>query len=304
MAPIPKILRCTTCSQEFPNEGELTEHTSSSRSRCPCSECIFAKWFCFTNDDLYLHMEIYHEHMVCTFCRKTFETPADKRRHDLTGSFKCATCPHIDFCCREAVEAHHRGSWHHATTLCKDCCTNYDSFEELLRHQCHPVDRRTEIPRYECGICGLRDLTAYGLGAHRYWNHGWSYRDNERTPPTAKAPPKTPPKASTKPPPKASPKPPPKPPINPETSPAAMDLYAVLGVNPSSSPQDIEKAAKKRRIDCHPDKLKRMDMSNPELQAIDDWAKEVGGAAEVLLDPRKRVRYDWQRRNGLNGSKV
>ncbi|KAL8899421.1 MAG: hypothetical protein Q9192_001583 [Flavoplaca navasiana] len=62
-----------------------------------------------------------------------------------------------------------------------------------------------------------------------------------------------------------------------------MDLYEVLGVNSSSSSQEIRKAAKQRRIDCHPDKLKTLDMSTAELKEIDDWAKEVGGAAEVAM---------------------
>ncbi|KAI4103628.1 MAG: hypothetical protein LQ339_004157 [Xanthoria mediterranea] len=244
--------------------------------------------------------------MICTFCTKTFNTPAAKQRHDMTGSLMFPESPLKDFCLWQAMEADHKERSQRAKTLCDDCCTNYDTHEEFLRHECHPKDRRTDTPLYECGICGLRDLTAYGLGAHKYWNHNETPSDGfgKRKQPKAKAPPKTPPGASAKPPPKASRKPAPHPPIKPKTSPAAIDLYALLGVKPSSSPQEIEKAAKKKRIDCHPDKLKRKEMSELELRAIDDWAKEVGGAAEVLLDPSKRAQYDRQRSKGLNGSKV
>ena len=313
MASIPETLRCTTCSKEFSNDEDLTKHLSSPR-RCPCSDCSFAKSSCFTTDeDLYRHMQQYHRHMICTFCKKTFNTPAAKQRHDMTGSLLFPESPLKDFCLWQAMEADHEERSQRAKTLCDDCCTNYDSHEEFSRHECHPQDRRKDTPLYECGICGLRDLTEYGLGAHRYWNHNESHHYNNEThfngfgkrkQPKAKAPPKTPPEASAKPPPKASPKPAPQPPIKPKPSSAAMDLYVLLGVRPRSSPQAIERAVKKKRIECHPDKLKRNGMSDPELQAIDDWAKEVGGAAEVLLDPSKRAQYDKQRRNGLKASKA
>ncbi|KAI4222036.1 MAG: hypothetical protein L6R36_006458 [Xanthoria steineri] len=244
--------------------------------------------------------------MICTFCKKTFNTPAAKQRHDMTGSLMFPGSPLKDFCLWQAMEADHEERSQRAKTLCDDCCTNYDSHEEFLRHECHPKDRRTDTPLYECRMCGLRDLTAYGLSAHRYWNHNETPSDGfgKRKQSKAKASPKTPPGASAKPPPKASPKPAPQPPIKPKASSAAPDLYALLGVNPRSSRQAIERAAKKKRIDCHPDKLKRNGMSDPELQAIDDWAKEVGGAAEVLLDPSKRAQYDKQRSNGLKRSKA
>ena len=39
-------------------------------------------------------------------------------------------------------------------------------------------------------------------------------------------------------------------------------------------------------------------MSTAELQAIDDWAQRVGGAAEVLLDPDSRKRYNRRLQQG------
>ena len=46
---------------------------------------------------------------------------------------------------------------------------------------------------------------------------------------------------------------------------------------------------KKMRIKVHPDILKRKNpgMSEKEKNAVDEHAKKVGGAAEVLLDPDK-----------------
>ena len=302
MASIPKTLCCTRCSRDFPTKRELTEHISSS-CRCPSLECRLASSSCFTEEGLYLHMKVYHEHMVCTFCKKTFESPVAKRQHDRTGSFKCTICPLLDLCRREALEAHLRGSWQHAKTWCKACCTNFDDSEQLRLHTCHPVDRRRSMPLHSCKECGLFDLTARGLEEHDYWHHDWTYSYNEevhfdacrsKPPPTAK----TRPEARAKPPPKPSTKTP----VAPNVPLATRDLYEVLGVNSSSSSQEIRKAAKQRRIDCHPDKLKTLDMSTAELKEIDDWAKEVGGAAEVLLDPRKRAQYDWRRRTSLRRS--
>ncbi|KAL8655449.1 MAG: hypothetical protein Q9226_003042 [Calogaya cf. arnoldii] len=141
---------------------------------------------------------------------------------------------------------------------------------------------------------------------HKHWMHSWNFGYDKETyfdpftswePSSAKAPPKPPPKALTKLPPKASPKRPPKPPINPKTR-AVMNLYEILGVKLGSSPEDIKRAAKKRRVECHPDRLKRLDMSTAELQAIEDRAQRVGGAAEVLLDPELRKRYNRRLKQG------
>ncbi|KAL9594851.1 MAG: hypothetical protein Q9179_005220 [Wetmoreana sp. 5 TL-2023] len=78
----------------------------------------------------------------------------------------------------------------------------------------------------------------------------------------------------------------------PATLEASLDLYELFRVNPSSSQAEIEKAVKKKRIDCHPDRLKQPGMSSAELRFIDEQAKIIGGAAEVLLDPKKRKLYD------------
>ena len=71
--------------------------------------------------------------------------------------------------------------------------------------------------------------------------------------------------------------------------------YDILGVARTASQEDIEKAAKSKRIACHPDKLKRKEgLTQERLDAIDEQAKEVGFAAEVLCDRRKRASYDMQ----------
>ncbi|KAL8745206.1 MAG: hypothetical protein Q9190_002639 [Brigantiaea leucoxantha] len=111
-------------------------------------------------------------------------------------------------------------------------------------------------------------------------------------------PPPPPPNPNPK---KQVPSPPPKaPPKKPQPPRKPKDLYDLLGITPRASHAQIEQAAKKRRIETHPDRLKRPGMSPDELAVIDALAKEVGGAADLLLDQRKRLRYDRELRATRN----
>ncbi|KAL8907185.1 MAG: hypothetical protein Q9207_001551 [Kuettlingeria erythrocarpa] len=74
------------------------------------------------------------------------------------------------------------------------------------------------------------------------------------------------------------------------------DLYERLRVHPLSSKTQIAHAAKKKRIEVHPDRQRKPGMTERELQEIDEIAKDVGYAADVLQDADKRRKYDRQRR--------
>ena len=64
-------------------------------------------------------------------------------------------------------------------------------------------------------------------------------------------------------------------------------------MDPSCSQEDINKAAKRKRIESHPDKLKRKEGLSPkELAEIDSRAMDVGHAAETLSNPVLRCQYD------------
>ena len=88
--------------------------------------------------------------------------------------------------------------------------------------------------------------------------------------------------------------PPPSPPLSPllpaEESP--INIYAILGIHPQSSHEEAKGAARQRRIDTHPDKLKRACRTEAEKFEIDETAKLVGYAADIVLDPAKRLAYD------------
>ena len=63
------------------------------------------------------------------------------------------------------------------------------------------------------------------------------------------------------------------------------DFYEILGVNKSSSQEEIKKAYRKVAIKYHPDK-------NPDDKAAEEKFKEAAEAYEVLSNPEKKQKYD------------
>lgn len=63
------------------------------------------------------------------------------------------------------------------------------------------------------------------------------------------------------------------------------DLYTVLGVSKSSSPDEIKKAYRKLAMQYHPDK-------NPGDKKAEEKFKEISSAYDVLSDPEKKRNYD------------
>ena len=65
----------------------------------------------------------------------------------------------------------------------------------------------------------------------------------------------------------------------------ADDLYTILGVAKSASPEDITKAYRKLAKKLHPD-------LNPGDKAAEEKFKQITGAYSILNDAEKRGRYD------------
>ncbi|MFO7448115.1 MAG: J domain-containing protein [Ignavibacteriaceae bacterium] len=63
------------------------------------------------------------------------------------------------------------------------------------------------------------------------------------------------------------------------------DYYKILGVNKSSTQDEIRKAYRKLAVKYHPDK-------NPDNKQAEEKFKEMSEAYEVLKDPEKRKKYD------------
>ncbi|KAL9102483.1 MAG: hypothetical protein Q9163_002383 [Psora crenata] len=70
------------------------------------------------------------------------------------------------------------------------------------------------------------------------------------------------------------------------------DHYATLDVSTTANASEIKRAARQKRIENHPDRLKRPGMSKSELARIDEGAKKVGMAADVLSDEKAKREYD------------
>ncbi len=78
----------------------------------------------------------------------------------------------------------------------------------------------------------------------------------------------------------------------PKTREIFPDYYATLKLSHLATEEEIKRAAKLRRIEVHPDRLKKPEMSAVELAQIDSVATQVGQAADVLLNPEQKQKYD------------
>lgn len=63
------------------------------------------------------------------------------------------------------------------------------------------------------------------------------------------------------------------------------DYYQILGVNRSSTDDEIKKAYRKLAMQHHPDK-------NPGNKKAEEKFKEISGAYDILSDPKKKKNYD------------
>ncbi|KAF9820629.1 hypothetical protein IEO21_01332 [Rhodonia placenta] len=71
----------------------------------------------------------------------------------------------------------------------------------------------------------------------------------------------------------------------------ATNLYEVLGLDRSASPEEIRKAYKRRALKTHPDKVP-LNLTVEQKAAAAEEFRKIGNAYEVLNDEEKRKVYD------------
>lgn len=71
------------------------------------------------------------------------------------------------------------------------------------------------------------------------------------------------------------------------------DYYAILGVSPEASPEEIKRAFRRLALETHPDR-------NPGDPSAEERFKKINEAYGVLSDPQKRAEYDRYRTMGFS----
>ena len=82
-------------------------------------------------------------------------------------------------------------------------------------------------------------------------------------------------------------------------TPADMDPYAVLGVDPEASPSSVKKAYFRAAKRYHPDAIRRHGLISIQREASDLFSR-IAQAWEILGDPDKRREYDHALDTGTN----
>ncbi|KAL9041388.1 MAG: hypothetical protein Q9214_004127 [Letrouitia sp. 1 TL-2023] len=261
---------CRTCSERFETWTERYQHETLDHFLCAwCPQRTFD-----TSEAFNLHCKTQHSGTWCDFCNQ------DLKSKDLLEIHKNSAG------CKRPRQAKKTSSSEWATWYCGDCKRQFKSQDGFRAHRKYIHNSRDagdgntdtraknssstwhQVPGY-CPDCEVDYITKKRLQEHI--NRGHDERSAKRPPePDWKPKQDTPPLRYCKP----------------------QNFYDRLGVSPSTSQSEIGKAAKMKRIETHPDRVKREGMTDMELAAIDTRAKDVGEAADVLGDERKRRKYD------------
>ena len=311
LCPNPLVFRC---------EEELREHCLREHFGCPCCDTAT---YSEDEESLNIHIGLYH--FSCHLCiyQTVFTSPEDLLAHRRTahGFFDCG------FCCPQQPRVIWPAPWRKHMERCyypNPCTDDFHSdaivmidYCDLCKQTFEPQDRSVHLlwshfcqdcARYgtifkmhrddhfvECSLGPRRSKKDYDesqstrANGRQQWQQTresfWRQHDNFKTRAEQQ-------RASS--PPLSPPSPPPPPPTQKPQVPAPLDIYAILKISPQSSPDEMKRAVRVRRVEIHPDKRKRQGLSKEEEDMIEEEAKLVGWAADILLDQEKRQTHDEQ----------
>ena len=295
---------CPCCNAVPWSENEEQLNTHFRQEHFPCCSCNDQTVFTL-QEDLLAHQRTAHGVFDCHFCypqQPRIIWPAPWRKHmeqcyypnPCTDDFHSATAHTIDYCdlCEETFLPQNREFhllwWH----FCQDCARYGTIFK--MHHDGHASECSRHGPRWsKKEYDESRSTRANGrdqwqrrtqqddLPGDYFWRGFENFKTSKTRANEHKAPP--PPPSS-----------PPPPPTRRPQEPAPLDIYTILNISPRSSPYEMKRAVRDRRIETHPDKRKRQGLAKEEGDELEEEAKLVGWAADILLDSEKRQEHDEQ----------
>lgn len=281
---------CGKCARIFETVEAYHRHLKTTDGHFLCQYCDNLKDY-RNLKNLRSHWQKHHSSVYCEYCCGNFSSPAEKQEHSNTKHCVCERCM-ISFESPGRRRYHWASSDAHKDTYCKICKLDFADPGAYTDHlvATHRSEPRTRLgngndggnekpqqskTRKENAKTGSsrkfyndsnskngkkRSRQKQSTGRDSDKNNAGSSKDHSAIVWAEKAPP---------------------------------NHYGTLGIPSSSSVEEIARASRQRRIEVHPDRLKRQEGLSPEeLEAIDIEAKNVGFAAEVLSNETQRLRYD------------
>lgn len=275
-------------SHRYPEDRHSHDHRSPGHYSAPRDERkpAFFCWPCqksFSSaKEKLLHQKTSNRHFLCQLCDDNVDYA---RGVDLISHYDAAhPMLFCEFCVTlfssKSAKCNHMDDWH---IFCEPCGTYFADKEACRKHWSRS---RVHCKEY-CIYCGkifpgllehMREQHPHRYGpseehTRRSSGQGYESRRGEYIPRH-----------------------------NPHRSSSTRNTgvhYVTLGVSPSAHQDEILRAAKKRRVETHPDRLKRKSgLMEQQKAKIDQEASKVGHAADILSDPESRFQYDQAVRAG------
>ena len=297
----PEDLQCSKCDRRFKKAARCAIHVPWCTNDRKCAQCPIDNTRYPTDRALHRHWNIYHN-PGCSFCKAKISLQ-DRDQHERESHpieyqareyqrqhfrefKKCSFCRVIMF--PQDIEKHererHRSAFYERLRFCErercSFCKKKFYPEDREDHERDSHPDKFHDPEYEpeyhirqkCSFCEAR-FFPNARWKHERDSHPQEFNDRENKRKRGS------------------------PSWEPANEPASLpsttpDHYKTLGVARDASAEEIERVAKMMRILCHPDRLKRNGPTPEEIIQIDEKAKNVGWAADVLCDEMSRQKYD------------